>query len=184
MTRFPFSVLYLALIPLVNWMFSWAPLFPLPDGSTWTPFTIVTGLVLVFRDFAQREIGNKVGYLLLIGTVFSYFLAAPEIAIVSGIAFMISEGIDWLVYNLYHQPLYKRVLLSSIISAPIDSMIFLYGANLVVPGIFSGWSVAASVSSKLVGAAIVAYIVKKKGVGDIGNKPSALRYSSAISLTN
>lgn len=157
-----FSAAYLLLIPFVNWMFSWAPVFPLPDGSTWTPFSVITGLVLVFRDFAQREIGNRVGILLLIGALFSYFLAAPEIAIVSGLAFMVSEGVDWAVYHFFRLPLHRRILLSSIISAPVDSFIFLYGANLVVPGVFSTWSVVASVSSKLVGAVIVAILVQRR----------------------
>lgn len=160
--KYKCSALYLLLIPLVNWMFSWAPLFPLPDGGNWTPFTIITGLVLVFRDFSQREIGNKVGLLLIVGAILSYFLAAPQIAIVSGIAFLVSECIDWLVYNYIKRPLHQRIMISSIISAPIDSTIFLYGADMVVPGLFSGWSVAASIISKLIGAAVVAHWVKKR----------------------
>ena len=156
------STLYLLLIPFVNWMFSWAPLLPLPDGGTWTPFTMITGLILVFRDFAQHEIGNKVGYLLLVGAMLSYLLAGPHIAIVSGIAFLISESVDWLVYNYVKRPLHQRIMISSIISAPIDSTVFLYGADMVVPGLFSGWSVVASVTSKLIGAAMVAFWIRRK----------------------
>ncbi len=160
--HYKYSTLYMLLIPLVNWMFSWAPLLPLPDGGVWTPFTIFAGLVLVFRDFAQREIGHYVGILLLIGALLSYFLAAPAIAIVSGIAFMVSEGIDWIVYNITKRPFNQRIFISCLASAPVDSLIFLYGADMVVPGVFSKWSLLASICSKLVGAAIVAYLVKKR----------------------
>lgn len=166
-----FSLIYFLLVPFVNWMFSWAPLLPLPDGGTWTPFTIITGLVLVFRDFSQREIGHKVLFLLFGGVVISYYMAAPEIAIFSGIAFLVSESFDWLIYTFTNKPLSKRILLSSLFAAPIDTMIFLYGADMVVPGIFTLWSVLASVMSKLVGAAFVAYVVaqKEKSAGLVGN---------------
>jgi len=48
------TLIYLLLIPFVNWAFSWTPLVHLPDGGTWSPFSIVVGLVLVFRNLAQR----------------------------------------------------------------------------------------------------------------------------------
>jgi hypothetical protein len=167
---YKFSAIYLLLIPFVNWLFSWAPVMPLPDGGTWTPFTIITGLVLVSRDFAQQEIGNKVLLLLVIGGALSFVLAPPQIAIVSALAFATSEIVDWVVYSTSRRPLHQRIMLSSIFSAPIDSFLFLYGANMVVPGVLTGWSILASICSKLIGAAIVAHIVKKK---QIKQKPEA-----------
>ncbi len=160
--RYKFSALYFALVPFVNWMFSWAPLLPLPDGGTWTPFTIITGLVLVFRDFAQREIGHRVLFLLISGVVISYYMAAPEIAIFSGIAFFVSETVDWAIYSFTDKPLSRRIMISSLLAAPIDSAIFLYGADMVVPGIFTIWSALASIGSKLLAAAFIAYIVARR----------------------
>lgn len=147
------------LVPLVNWSFTWAPLWELPDGSTWTPMTIVTGLVLVVRDLAQREIGHRVLGLLLVGTALSYFMAAPTIAIASGLAFLISESVDWAVYTFTKRPLSQRILLSSLLSAPLDTTLFLYGAELERPGILTGWAVATSAGSKIAGAIVVAYMV-------------------------
>jgi uncharacterized PurR-regulated membrane protein YhhQ (DUF165 family) len=160
--RYKFSLTYFLLVPLVNWAFSWAPVWPLPDGGGWTPFAIVTGLVLVFRDFAQREIGHNILFLLLAGVAISYFMAAPEIAIVSGIAFLVSELVDWAVYTLSERPLSRRIIISSLISAPLDTTIFLYGADMVVPGIFTHFTLVASVLSKLLGAAFVAYLVAQR----------------------
>lgn len=56
--RTPWTYLYLALIPFINWCFAAVPQIPLPDHGSWTPMSVVTGLVLVVRDFAQREIGH------------------------------------------------------------------------------------------------------------------------------
>lgn len=158
--KYIFPAIYLLLIPFVNWLFSWAPLLPLPDGGTWTPFTLFTGLVLVFRDFAQREIGNKVLILLVVGAVLSFFLAPPQIAIVSALAFAVSELVDWMVYNTVKRPLHQRIFISSLLAAPVDSTLFLFGANMVVPGVLTFWSVLASVLSKLAGAALVAWWVR------------------------
>ena len=160
--RYRFALIYLFLIPFVNWMFSWAPVMALPDGGTWTPFAIITGLVLVFRDLAQRQVGHWVVALLVVGAIISYYLAAPEIAIVSALAFAVSELVDWIVYTISRRPLSQRILYSSLLSAPLDTTIFLYGADMVVPGVFTFWSIAASVMSKLMGAVIVAYVVSLK----------------------
>lgn len=157
-----FSISYLLLIPFLNWAFSWAPVWDLPGGGSWTPFAALPGLVLVFRDFAQREIGHRVLILLVIGTVLSYFLAAPEIAIASGLAFLVSELVDWTVYTVTKRPLSSRILLSSLVAAPVDTVLFLYGADMVVPGVLTLGSIAASVLSKLAAALAVAWMVKKR----------------------
>ena len=157
-----FSVSYLLLIPFLNWAFSWAPVWDLPGGGSWTPFAALPGLVLVFRDFSQREIGNKVLILLLVGTVLSYFLAAPEIALASGLAFLVSEFVDWLVYTVTKRPLSSRIFMSSLIAAPIDTCLFLSGADMVVPGVLTLGSIIASVLSKLAAALAVAWMVKRR----------------------
>ena len=51
-----YTLAYIFLIPLINWSFTWAPMVSVPGLANWVfnPVTIVTGLVLVVRDFAQR----------------------------------------------------------------------------------------------------------------------------------
>jgi queuosine precursor transporter len=156
------TLVYLLLIPLVNWAFSWTPLFELPDGGMWSPFSLVVGLVLVFRDFAQREIGHYIFVPLLIGVAISYLMAPPEIATASGIAFLVSELVDWAVYSFTRKPLSQRVMISSLAGAPVDSIIYLTGANMAFPGLFSWWTLATMIASKLIGAYVVYLMLKRQ----------------------
>ncbi len=156
------TYLYLLLVPLVNWSFAAVPTVPMPDGGEWPPMAIVTGLVLVFRDFTQREIGHYVFIPLLIGVYLSYEMAGAEIALASGLAFLVSETVDWAVYTFTKKPLSARIMLSSLIGAPIDSAVFLLGASLVVSGIFTPFTIATSIASKLLGAYIVYRIIKHR----------------------
>lgn len=156
------TIVYVLLIPLVNWAFSWTPLYALPDGSLWSPFSIAVGLVLVFRDFAQREIGHFIFFPLLIGVGISFLMAPPEIALASGIAFFTSEIIDWALYSFTKKPLSQRVLISSLASAPVDTVIYLTGASMAIPGIFTWWTLGSMVASKLSGALVVFYLIRRR----------------------
>lgn len=160
--RLRWVYVYLLLIPAVNWSFAHVPTVPMPDGGLWAPMAIVTGLVLVFRDFAQREIGHYIFIPLFIGIMVSFYMAGPEIAAYSALAFAISEFIDWCVYSFTKRPLSQRVLYSSLIAAPLDTTVFFMGANMVAPGIFSWSTILTSIASKLLGAYIVFLIIRKR----------------------
>lgn len=153
---------YVLLIPAINLSFVYVPTVAMPDGGQWSPMAVITGLVLVFRDFAQREIGHYIFIPLCIGVVLSYLMAGPEIAMASGLAFLISELADWAVYTFTKRPLSQRVMISSLISAPIDSTVFLIGASFIVSGIFSPSTLLTSVVSKLFGAYVVYRILKQR----------------------
>lgn len=156
----PWVYLYVVLIPLVNWSFANVPTYTLLGGS-WNPMVIPTGLILVVRDFAQREVGHAIFLPLLIGIAVSFFMAPPEIAVASAIAFGVSECIDWAVFTFTKKPLSQRVLLSCAVAAPIDSAIFLTGADMAIPGLFSWVTLVGAVISKLAGAFIV-YLVMRR----------------------
>lgn len=160
--RTPWVYVYVALVPFVNWSFAHVPTVPMPDGGAWSPLAIVTGLILVVRDFAQREVGHAIFIPLMLGIAISFAMAPPAIALASAAAFAISETVDWAVYTLSKKPLSQRVMLSSLIGAPIDSAAFWLLASLSVPGVFTWSTVLTAIVSKWLGAYIVYLALRRR----------------------
>ncbi len=187
------ALFYVALIPFLNWSFGIISEFPLvcpqslvqsgackapifgtselfAKGMSLHPMTIVTGLVFVIRDFVQREMGHRVLAVMALAIGWSFFYAWPVIALASGIAFAISEAVDWLLFTFTKYRLSTRILLSSALAAPVDTTVFLYGADLakqmqlgLEPGNslhLANWIVF--VIGKMVGAVIVSYIIRRR----------------------
>jgi uncharacterized PurR-regulated membrane protein YhhQ (DUF165 family) len=155
--RYKFTALYVSLIVGVNYAFTVVPLIELPDGTMWPPVALAVGFVFVVRDFAQREIGHKVLLAMLAGVLISYYMADPYIAMASAAAFLVSELADWAVYSFTRRPLSQRVLYSSVLGAPIDSAVFLGGIGLLSPV-----GVAAMTASKLLGAVLVWWLLRRR----------------------
>jgi uncharacterized PurR-regulated membrane protein YhhQ (DUF165 family) len=155
--RFKFAALYIVLIVLVNWGFTVVPLVDLPGGDKWPPMSLVVGLVFVARDFAQREIGHRVIIAMLIAAALSYVMANPFVAVASLSAFLISEFADWAVYSYTRRPFGQRVLLSSLVGTPLDSVVF-----LAVIGHLSFAVAAAMTVSKMLGALVVWWMLRRR----------------------
>ncbi len=153
--------MYVLLIPLVNWSFANVPSYPVMGGE-WNPMVIVTGLILVVRDLAQREIGHTIFLPLCLGIAVSFIMAPPQIAMASAAAFAVSETIDWAIFTFTKRPLSKRILWSCGASAPVDSAIFLIGADMAVPGLFSWATLLCAIASKLGGAYVVYLHLKRR----------------------
>ena len=171
------AFLYFLTIPFLNWSFGVvAPIHILdpsglfPNGVEMHPLTLVTGLVFVFRDFIQRRIGHRVLIVMALAIGWSFYYAWPVIALVSGIAFAISETVDWLLFSFTRYRLSTRILLSSALAAPVDTTIFLYGAdlarqiNLGEPAgntlHLANWIVF--IIGKMIGAVIVSHMVRRR----------------------
>ena len=152
-----FTILYIVLIVAVNWLFTVLPLIDLPGGDKWPPASLVVGLIFVARDFAQREIGHRVIIAMLIAGAISYVMADPFVAMASVTAFLISEFADWAVYSFTGKPFSQRILISSVIATPLDSAVF-----LLMIGHFSVVGAVAMTISKLVGAVIVWWMVRRR----------------------
>ena len=133
--------------------FAYIPPIILFDGTIFTVGSVIAGLVFVARDFAQREVGHKIVLLLMAAAgLLSYLLADPFVAIASIAAFAISEISDYIVYSKYKGDFNKRVVVSSLVSVPIDTAVF-----LAIISHLSALSFAVMCISKLL---VVAYFVK------------------------
>jgi uncharacterized PurR-regulated membrane protein YhhQ (DUF165 family) len=155
---------YMAFIVLVNWLF-------VPDNliegvTQWSTNTwmgtlylanIIVGFVFVLRDYAQREIGHKVLLATLLAGIPVYFFAGPGLATASLIAFALSETVDWAVYSFTGRTLQSRILLSAMLSVPVDTLAFQHLAGYLTPAAF-----VTEVASKAIGVAIVWYLLRMR----------------------
>lgn len=150
------TALYLLSIVLVNVAFEQVPLVATPIGA-WPPASLLVGLVFVTRDFAQREVGHRVLLAMLLGCIISYVVADPFIAVASVAAFAIGELVDWGVYTITKRPFHDRLLLSSAISTPVDTAVFLGLVGILSPAAF-----ALMAASKMAGALLVYLMVRRR----------------------
>lgn len=160
----PWTAFYVGLMPFINWSYAAVPTLPIPDylgGGAFQPLAIVTGFVLVVRDFAQREIRHWIFAAMIVGLLLSSLTSWIVVVFASGAAFLISETVDWAVYTFVKRPLSQRVLLSSCASGPLDQLVFIWLASMAPgqAGIFAWGTILTGVASKLIGAYIVSRIM-------------------------
>tara|TARA_R110000782_G_scaffold17972_1_gene49943 strand:- start:686 stop:1153 length:468 start_codon:yes stop_codon:yes gene_type:complete len=147
--KMKYAILYVAAIVAVNYGFSVIePWFVF--GAALPPMTFLVGAVFILRDYAQKDLGHYVWAPMAIGILLSYLMADPFIAIASALAFIVSEATDWAVYTKTKRPMKDRILLSSAISVPVDSLVF-----LVVAGFFGWTAFFVMVVSKMIASVIV-----------------------------
>ncbi len=155
--RFRYTLVYIALIVAVNYGFTVTPLIALPGGEMWPPMSLIVGFIFVARDFAQREIGHRVIIAMLAAGALSYIMADPFVAAASVAAFLFSEFADWAVYSFTGRPFAERVLLSSAVGTPLDSVVF-----LGIIGQLSMAGVLAMTASKMLGALAVWWLIRRQ----------------------
>jgi queuosine precursor transporter len=146
--------LYIVAIVAVNWMFIAVAPWSTPIGDLYLA-NVVVGFIFVLRDYAQRQLGHYILIATAIAGAATYFVVDPAIAIASVAAFMISETVDWAIYSFTKRPLQSRILMSSVIAVPVDTLVFQHLANYLTPAAF-----ITEVLSKALGVAIVWYLLK------------------------
>lgn len=178
------AYIYVALIPFLNWTFG-RPEVPTVDLSDalggmfgvahpilFNPLTILTGLVFVVRDFVQREMGHRVLFLMALAIAWSFYYSWPVIALASAIAFGISESVDWLIYTFTKYRLSTRILISSAVASPVDTTVFLYGADLAqqmnntapAGSMFNVPNWILFVVGKMIGAVFVSWMIRRREI--------------------
>jgi len=124
-------IAYIGSIVAANWMTSTFGLVPIGFGLLVTAGTFAAGFALVARDGVQVTSGKwMVLAAILVGAGISYFTSSPALAAASGIAFLCGELVDLGVFTpLRDRNLPLAVLLSSVVSAPVDTVLFLWLAG-------------------------------------------------------
>jgi queuosine precursor transporter len=156
---------YIISILAVNWLFAPAQLV---EGVTfwktvWGDLflaNLIVGAVFVLRDYAQREIGHRILLATLVAGVMTYFMVDPAIAVASLVAFVMSETADWGVYSFWKKSLQSRILVSSLVAIPLDTVVFQHLAGYLTPAAF-----VMEVLSKAVGVFIVWQLLKMREAG-------------------
>lgn len=128
--------IYVATVPVANWMISNIGTQDFPGGPHTIPVgfgfnapsgVLVIGLALVVRDVIQRRYGKGVALLAItVGVVVSYVLADPFIATASAVGFALGELTDFAIYTpMKRKSLVLAVAVSGIVGGIVDSLIFL-----------------------------------------------------------
>jgi uncharacterized PurR-regulated membrane protein YhhQ (DUF165 family) len=140
-------LVYLLTIPAANWMIQNVGTVEFPGGPHVIPVgfgyqapsgVLLIGVALVARDAVQRFAGRRAAVAaILLGAGLSFFVA-PSLALASAVAFGLGELADFAVYTpLAENRLPLAVLLSGIVGAIVDSLIFLqiaFGSTLYWQG--------------------------------------------------
>lgn len=161
------ALLFLGLILAANYVTSEHGMVPVGLGFYATAGTYFAGLTFIVRDSLQdlaqpsarlvqtyrsdmaeswerRERSRWLGSLPVLGLIvagagLSYLLADPFIALASGVAFLVAEAADLLVYTPLRDRGYLRAAVASnIIGAALDTVLFLWIAGFPIAGAWQG----------------------------------------------
>jgi uncharacterized PurR-regulated membrane protein YhhQ (DUF165 family) len=150
--RYLVTALFIASIVGANWAITAFGLVPVGFGLMAPAGVYFAGLTFTLRD-ALHEVGGRrwVIAAILGGAALSGLLAGPQLAVASGVAFLVSEFSDYAVYA----PLRSRswlgaVVASNIVGTVVDSALFLwiaFGSLAFLPGQIVGklWMTALAV---------------------------------------
>jgi uncharacterized PurR-regulated membrane protein YhhQ (DUF165 family) len=138
------SVVYLLTIVAANMLtnrFGQVPVWP---GLEVTAGTYAAGAALLARDFVQRATAPRfdkravraylMGLILLGGLLSWVTTSNPDLALASAVAFLGAELVDMLVFSAAWErwTFVTAALLSAVIAAPIDTVLFLWIAEFPV----------------------------------------------------
>lgn len=146
------SLLFLECIVAANQLTSNLGMVPVGFGLVATAGTYLAGLTFVVRDLVQDAAGKlTVIGLILVGAAASAALADGRIALASGVAFLLSELVDFAVYTpLRRAGWIRAAVASNVVGSIVDTFVFLAIAGFPI------WS---SVPGQLVGKLTITAIV-------------------------
>ena len=152
MKKYLWPALYILGIVLINWAFIHIPMIRLPWGDFWSVGTLGIGFIYLVRDVCQRQYGHKVLALMVVGIIVTY-LMSPKLALASGLAFGLGEGLEWVIFTTTKKTFRQRVLWSAIPSVVVDTAVF-----LVVAGFFTWANFGFETITKMLALAWISFI--------------------------
>jgi uncharacterized PurR-regulated membrane protein YhhQ (DUF165 family) len=129
--KLTWAVAYLATIILANFMTERFGLVGIGFGLLVSAGTFAAGLALISRDGVQEALGIRWTFVTIVaGCALSLAVSNPAIAVASGLAFIASEIVDLAVFTpTRKKTITGAILLSSIVAAPVDTILFLWIAG-------------------------------------------------------
>lgn len=132
-------VLYISAIWLANYLITTVGFVPVGFGLLAPAGVYVVGLSFTLRDVVQDLLGKLwVAAAIVMGALLSAWIS-PQLALASGVAFLLSEFADFAVYTPIRQrgrP-YLAIVISNSFGLVLDSLIFLqlaFGSTQYAPG--------------------------------------------------
>lgn len=161
MRRAAASVAFLGCIVMANYVTSRYGLVPVGFGLYATAGTYFAGLSFIARDAVQDTGGKRLALaLIVLGAALSYLVSDPFIALASGLAFLLAESADLLVYTPLRRKGYLRAAVASnVVGAFVDTVVFLWVAGFPVLDSLAGQMVGKLLVTGVVVAGVAAYRV-------------------------
>lgn len=152
------TAIFVGLIAMANWLTGRYGVVAelVPAG------TFAAGLTFAVRDLLQRAGGAWWAMAAVaVGAGLSVWLSNPALALASGVAFGVSELLDFAVYTpLRRRTLPGAMLLSNTVGAIADSLLFLWLAGFPL-GL---WSTQALVKVCVTLPVVLLFVVRRRAV--------------------
>lgn len=151
---------YLATIPIANWLTTRYPAAPVAPGVFAPAGVYVVGLTLVMRDLSRELAGRTpVALAMAAGVALSYWTANETVATASAVAYVLSESLDFGVYEwLRNHGFTIALAISNAVCLIADSILFLslaFGSLHYLPGQVIG-------KAWMTGAAVVLLLLRRR----------------------
>jgi uncharacterized PurR-regulated membrane protein YhhQ (DUF165 family) len=127
-------LVYIAAIVSANVLTDRLGLVPVGFGFLVTAGTFAAGFALLARDYVHEYGGIRLVLVgIAVGAALSAVLASPALALASALAFLAAELADLLVFvRIRHLGFVVAVIVSNLVAAPIDTVVFLAVAGFPV----------------------------------------------------
>ncbi|MDT8421181.1 MAG: VUT family protein [Desulfuromonadales bacterium] len=119
-------------------------------GLTFPAGAVAIGLTFSARDLVQQRFGTFGCWVWMLVASLITFVFNQQLALASVSAFFIAEFSDWAIFSTTRGGLQKRLLLSNLVSIPLDSVVFVLLAFGPVWPAMLGQTIIKMLSSLLV----------------------------------